>query len=155
MVSRRLEDLHPITREKAQRLTEEAKKQGIDTLIYMTYRSPEEQDLLYFQGRLKQFGLTVEELNRRRQRIGLLPLTEKEANTVVTSVRGWQSFHQYGLAFDIAVVKQGKIDWNDTQSYQKLGQIGKSLGLVWGGDWKMKDLVHFQDEETYTRIKRG
>lgn len=28
--------------------------------------------------------------------------------------------------------------------WQKMGEIGESLGLVWGGRWKVRDLGHFE-----------
>lgn len=28
--------------------------------------------------------------------------------------------------------------------WQRIGQIGESLGLVWGGRWKQKDMGHFE-----------
>jgi len=38
-----------------------------------------------------------------------------------------------------------KIRWEETDTaWLKIGQIGESLGLVWGGRWKQKDLGHFQ-----------
>lgn len=35
--------------------------------------------------------------------------------------------------------------WNsNAPEWQVMGSIGKELGLVWGGDWKQKDMGHFQ-----------
>lgn len=157
MASRKLEDLHPITREKAQRLIEEARKQGIELLIYCTYRSPEEQLILYMQGRLKEYNITVQQLNERRKQIGLAPISEKEANTVVTNAKPWQSFHQYGLAFDCVPLDGGKPNWNNIRVYQQLAKIADTIRLEWAGNWKtFKELPHFQDTETYNKIlKRG
>lgn len=52
--------------------------------------------------------------------------------------------HGAGLAFDVAPIKNGKVDWGDYSLFKKMGQIGKSLGLEWGGDWKNVDCPHFQ-----------
>lgn len=153
MASRRIEDLHPITREKAQKLIEEARKQGIELLIYCTYRSPEEQLVLHMQGRLKEYGITVQQLNEKRKQIGLASISEKEASTVVTNAKPWQSFHQYGLAFDCVPVDAGKPNWNNTAAYQQVAKIADKLGLEWAGNWKtFKELPHFQDTDTYNRI---
>ena len=63
----------------------------------------------------------------------------------VTKMRGGKSLHNFGLAFDIAPVKDGKADFSDIELYKKLGEIGKGLGLTWGGDWKsFKDYPHFE-----------
>ncbi|WP_457639437.1 M15 family metallopeptidase, partial [Persephonella sp.] len=151
MASRRLEDLHPITREKAKRFLELAEKEGIDVLIYCTYRSPDEQEILYMQGRLEQFGITLQELNRMRKKLGLWKLTEKEAKRKVTNAKPWQSFHQYGFAFDCVPLQGGKADWNNREAYKKLGKIAEKVGLEWAGNWKrFKEYPHFQDTDTYT-----
>lgn len=157
MASRRLEDLHPVTREKTKAFLQRAKEKGIDVLIYCTYRSPEEQEVLYMQGRLEQFGITLEELNERRVKLGLWKLTEKEAKKKVTNAKPWQSFHQYGLAFDCAPLAGGKPDWDNLEAYAVLGEISKEVGLEWAGSWeRFRELPHFQDTETFQKIvKRG
>lgn len=58
----------------------------------------------------------------------------------VTNAKGGQSLHQFGVAFDVIFTKTGyKGNW------AKIGKIGQSLGLEWGGSWaSFKDLPHFQ-----------
>jgi peptidoglycan L-alanyl-D-glutamate endopeptidase CwlK len=56
----------------------------------------------------------------------------------------WQSWHQYGLAVDLVGYIDGKWCWDHRIAWQKLGTIGKSHGLTWGGDWQSADMVHFQ-----------
>lgn len=52
--------------------------------------------------------------------------------------------HGFGLAFDVALIINGKADWKSSL-WNKIGQLGKSLGLEWGGDWKsIIDKPHFQ-----------
>ncbi len=65
--------------------------------------------------------------------------------------------HGYGLAFDAVPLKNGKIDWKDYTLFKKMGAIGKSLGLEWGGDWKSVDCPHFQYVKglTDTQIRNG
>jgi D-alanyl-D-alanine carboxypeptidase len=52
----------------------------------------------------------------------------------------------------LSVLEEHKPDWSPTDpSWQKIGVIGKSLGLTWGGDWKhinngLGDPSHFQDD---------
>ena len=53
------------------------------------------------------------------------------------------SKHTSGNAFDIAVNKGKGVTW-DPKDYQRVGRLGKSVGLTWGGDWKRQDLVHFE-----------
>jgi peptidoglycan L-alanyl-D-glutamate endopeptidase CwlK len=43
-------------------------------------------------------------------------------------------------------MENGKPDWSVTNpKWTKAGEIGKSVGLVWGGSWaKAKDYPHFE-----------
>jgi peptidoglycan L-alanyl-D-glutamate endopeptidase CwlK len=51
--------------------------------------------------------------------------------------------HEYGVAFD--AVFKGKEPWGEKHPWEKLGQVGKDIGLFWGGDWKsFQDRPHFQ-----------
>lgn len=55
-----------------------------------------------------------------------------------------KSKHLTGEAFDIAVIKDGKVTW-DTRDYEPYGDIGEKCGLTWGGHWKtFVDCPHFQ-----------
>jgi len=153
MASRSINDLHPCTRKKVRLFLKYAKDAGIDVLIYCTYRSPEEQHVLYMQGRLDEYGITTDDLNRVREEIGLYPISEKEANRIVTNAKPWESFHQYGLAFDCVPLQGGKPDWDNTVAYSILGDIALKVGLTWGGTWEnFKEYPHFQDDETYEHI---
>lgn len=53
--------------------------------------------------------------------------------------------HAFGLAFDVAPVVNGKAVWNNHGLWNKIGALGKSLGLEWGGDWRsIIDKPHFE-----------
>ncbi|MGF6276377.1 hypothetical protein ABIB38_004791 [Massilia sp. UYP11] len=65
----------------------------------------------------------------------------------VTQAKGYQSYHQYGLAADCAFMKNGKLmtDPSDPwtmKGYKLMGEVAKSVGLVWGGNWTFKDYGH-------------
>jgi peptidoglycan L-alanyl-D-glutamate endopeptidase CwlK len=65
----------------------------------------------------------------------------------VTMAKGGQSYHNFGLAFDIVVLDAvGKADWDASHpGWAHAGALGKSVGLEWGGDWTgFKDWPHFQ-----------
>jgi len=71
-----------------------------------------------------------------------------------------KSYHNWGLAFDFCryedVDKDGKISddaYNDKDGFfKKVGQVGKSLGLDWGGDFKsIYDGPHFEYKGLGTR----
>ncbi len=68
----------------------------------------------------------------------------------VTRAGPWQSCHQYGLAVDSAVFKDGKLQWDlgdgwVNRGYMLYGQLAKEAGLQWGGDWQsIKDYPHVE-----------
>jgi peptidoglycan L-alanyl-D-glutamate endopeptidase CwlK len=101
-------------------------KAGLAILITQGLRTWEEQDSLYALGR------TTPPIGK---------------GNIVTNAKGGQSFHNFGLAFDIVVLDSvGKADWDTNHpGWAMAAKIGKSLGLEWGGDFKsLKDLPHYQ-----------
>jgi len=117
----RLSKIHPTLADKARQLIAKAHEEGIDLVVTQGLRTIAEQNALYAQGRTAP-------------------------GKKVTNAKGGSSYHNFGLAFDIAVRKEnGDIDWNCTDKYKRAGQLGKSIGLEWGGDFKsIKDTPHFQ-----------
>ena len=108
--------MHNIAREFLHRAAQE----GIELQVVSGYRSPQEQHRIYQQGRSTD-------------------------GPVVTNAKAGYSKHNFGVAFDVAPVKNGKAHWpNDSDLWNKIGKIGKSLGLRWGGDWAKPDLPHFE-----------
>ncbi|TCM66563.1 peptidoglycan L-alanyl-D-glutamate endopeptidase CwlK [Acinetobacter calcoaceticus] len=69
-------------------------------------------------------------------------------NANITRAGAYQSFHQYGLAADVAFKRDGKVVISERdawamQGYQLYGQVAESVGLTWGGRWKsIKDFGH-------------
>lgn len=59
------------------------------------------------------------------------------------------SNHNFGLAVDIGLFQNGKY-LEESPLYRKAGEVGKELGLIWGGDWTHADEPHFQYEPTWT-----
>lgn len=119
--SRKLEDLEPGTRARAQAFLAECERQGLRVLVTSTFRNAARQNALYVQGRTAP-----------GQR--------------VTNARAGFSWHNFRRAFDVVpLTDKGKADWQNTAAFRKLGAIGKSVGLEWGGDWaKFPDMPHFQ-----------
>jgi len=71
----------------------------------------------------------------------------------VTNAKGFQSIHNYGLAFDIVILVDKdnngtfeSIDWDiNSKHFKTVVAYFKSKGYEWGGDWKnFKDYPHFQ-----------
>ena len=67
----------------------------------------------------------------------------------VTQARAWESKHQFGLAVDLAPIKNGALIISERdpwalEAYQILGEEAQSIGLNWGGRWSMKDYGHIE-----------
>lgn len=119
---RKIEDLHPKLQSLIYTLIEECEKQGLKIGISECLRTKEEQDELYKKGR-----------------------TEK--GSIVTNAKGssYSSMHQWGVAFDFYRNDGMGAYENCDKFFYKVGEIGKTIGLEWGGDFKsIKDLPHFQ-----------
>jgi peptidoglycan L-alanyl-D-glutamate endopeptidase CwlK len=129
----RIRQAHPIIRETLLQQYNEANNllgKGARLRFAYVHRTPQEQDILF----------------KRRPK--------------VTNAKGWQSIHNYGLAFDIVLLydndgngtfeeaswsqirdfdKDSKADWKEMVDYFK------SKGWFWGGDFKsFKDAPHFE-----------
>lgn len=101
-------------------------EQGIRVGITSTYRSDDEQNALYAQGRTKP-------------------------GNVVTNAKAGQSMHNWKCAIDFCPITNGNYNWNDKALFTKVGNIGKSCGFEWGGDWaSFLDLPHLQYTAGYT-----
>lgn len=115
-------DLHPQLQKKIKELQKECNKQGLKIGIGECVRTVAEQDALYAKGRTAP-------------------------GPIVTNARGstFSSMHQWGVAFDF-YRNDGKGAFNNSDGFfNKVGRIGASIGLEWGGNWKsIKDLPHFQ-----------
>lgn len=70
---------------------------------------------------------------------------------VVTDAPAGESFHNYGVAFDFAMVTNGKDDYVVGPNWMKVVEIMKKHGMEWGGDWKsIQDNPHFQNRYGFT-----
>lgn len=118
--SRDIKELHPKVADLCQLFLDKCKEQGIDVIITSTYRDRESQQALYDQGRTKP-------------------------GNIVTKAKPGQSFHNWRVAFDFVPVVNGKAQWKDASLFKRCGEIAKSIGLEWAGDWKsFKETAHCQ-----------
>ena len=123
--------LHPRLEKMAILLIRLCKAKGILIRVTQAYRCSKEQDALYAQGRTT-------------------------AGKIVTHAKGGESYHNYGLAFDIAIEKivngDNFVTWdenadtngNGEPDYSEVGTYGEALGLEWGGRFLHPDKPHFQ-----------
>lgn len=97
----------------------DCKNQGIDLLVFETYRTPERQN------NLKKRGLSMLKGGNSKHQVG-------KAIDVVPIINGQPKWKGKGMS----------------QLWYKIGTIGKKHGLIWGGDWKrFKDYPHFELKE--------
>lgn len=117
---RRIDTLHPLIRTKVKEFIIRAKKElGIKLRITSALRTWEEQTRLYNKGR-------------------------SSPGKQVTNAKAGESYHNFGLAFDVVEIKNGKAIWKNS-NWNKIGMLGKSMGFEWGGDWVTRvDKPHFQ-----------
>lgn len=129
---KRIELMHPKIREEVYKLYEEtcyALSPNVICRLTHTLRTDKEQNELYAQGRTTP-------------------------GKKVTNAKGGQSYHNYGLAFDICLIINGKtaswdtvkdFDGDKVSDWHEVVTIVKKYGWEWGGDWKQfKDAPHFQ-----------
>lgn len=145
-MSRRIEDLHPEVQPMVRTFLVECAAKGVQVFITYGLRSFEEQKALHAQGRLD-----ISEVNALRQLVGMVGITSTQ-NKIVTNAVPGESTHQYGRAIDVAFwwdknsdgkIQAGEVGWEG--DWYKVGQIGETLGLEWGGRWKgIIDKPHFQ-----------
>jgi peptidoglycan L-alanyl-D-glutamate endopeptidase CwlK len=119
-VSRDPMQLAPRFRDAVQKAIALCQQNGLDAYVYEAYRSPELQALYYQRGRT------------------IIPPLGK-----VTNARSnLYSWHGYGLAVDVISRRYG---WDRSEEwFRKVAGYFAQCGCKWGGDWKMKDLPHFQ-----------
>jgi len=56
-----------------------------------------------------------------------------------------QSKHTEWLAMDLVFVRFGQLVWKPAVEYDKAGELWKSMGHTWGGDWEsLGDIYHFE-----------
>jgi len=64
---------------------------------------------------------------------------------IVTNARGGQSWHNFGLAWDIGLFDANGGYLTSGQPYQAVSSAAKVPGLEWGGNWKkFPDMPHYQ-----------
>lgn len=110
---KKLENVHPILVSKVTKVIEMARVEGYNVTVTQGLRTFAEQNKL-FQQRPK-----------------------------VTNARGGQSYHNYGVAADLAFILDGKLTWDD-KYYKNIGRWANQIGLTWGGNWKFVDFPHLQ-----------
>lgn len=142
-----IEQLVPEAKDKCKAFLARCQEENLPVVVNETFREEMTQFLYYLQGRIDARNNTniVKEFNARRKMHGFWELTETEAKSKVIT---WTLYskHMTGKAFDaVPLNKDGVVWWNAPQEvWDKMGNIGEGVGLMWGGRWKNKDSPHFE-----------
>ena len=116
---RAIDGLEPLTAKLATEHLRRLAAEGLNFKVTSGTRTMAEQAALYAQGRTA-------------------------AGAVVTKARPGYSWHNFGVAYDLTLFSGRNPVW-ESPKYLRAGQIGKELGLEWGGEWRtFKDIPHFQ-----------
>jgi peptidoglycan LD-endopeptidase CwlK len=121
VTDKRISELDPRVQQPATNFVNDTQDWlGVKLRVNEGYRSVEEQDKLYAQGRTAP------------------------GNTV-TNAKGGQSYHNYGKAVDVVIMTNGQPDWSRPIT-PDIAAYAKQQGFQWGGDWNtsFKDYPHFQ-----------
>ena len=122
-MSRDLNLVHPKLRTIVNRVIEECKAVGLAVLITDGWRSKEEQDKIYAQGRTTP-------------------------GVIVSRASYPYSAHNWGVAVDFCRNVRGHEYEDSDDFFRRVATIAKKYGLEWGGDWKnFVDKPHLQLKE--------
>jgi len=120
ITNNRILGLDPAIRGKAAQFINNVESDfGVQLRITQGFRSNAEQDALYAQGRTTP-------------------------GKIITWARGGESYHSYGLAFDVVIMRNRQPIWDPISA--NIGAVGVGLGFEWGGNWSAakRDYPHFQ-----------
>lgn len=112
-----IQGLRTELQEPARNLLRRGDAMGIELQVFKGFRTNEEQDKLFAQGRHGSPG------------------------QIVTNARGGESYHNYGLAIDVVEYRGTSKSWGWT-SWNTVDKVGESLGFRSGAAWG--DFDHFQ-----------
>lgn len=118
-------DLLPLVYRKSELLVKQCADEKMFIRITEGRRTFERQNYLWSLGRtIKSYiGVT----------------SKKPLGDTVTDAKAGESYHNYGVAFDIVFIKEG---YNG--NWARVAEIAKGLGFGWGGDFPKQDKPHMQ-----------
>lgn len=94
-----------------------ANKAGIQIAVFETFRTPQRQDQIYAQGRTTP-------------------------GKIVSNSKAWQSWHQFGVAADIALLNDGRWSWDFDP--KEVSKYFDNKLIIWGGTFKNFDGPHYE-----------
>jgi peptidoglycan L-alanyl-D-glutamate endopeptidase CwlK len=137
-----IQTLHPKLRDTALLAYQQAVKAtpaGVHPIITQGLRTFAESDHLYALGR------TIVNPDGKS--------AAKPMGNIVTKAKAGQSYHNYGLAIDFALVINGATTWDQNNpNWITVVNIFKANGFTWGGDFNgsFKDYPHLEQKFGHT-----
>jgi len=102
LIDRDLSNLAPFFRIRLEKALKECHEDAMQVYLFEGYRSPERQIFLFGQNQPGKW---------------------------VTSATAWKSWHQYGLACDLAFKKAGQWSWDAKDPWERVHSIFKKNGF--------------------------
>jgi peptidoglycan LD-endopeptidase CwlK len=123
----RLAEVHPALAAKVRSMAEMLALENINIRVVQSLRSWAEQAALYAEGRDAEGNVV-------------------DKSKVVTNAKAGTSWHNYGLAVDVAPFDGDVPDWNSNHpAWKRIVAVGESVGLISGSNWRtFPDWPHFQ-----------
>jgi len=117
----RLAQVYPGLADKVRAIAAQLEAEGIDIRVTQSLRTEAEQNALYAQGRTT-------------------------AGQIVTNASWGTSWHNFGLAVDVAPLTPQGIDWDIHHPvWGRIVDVGRSVGLTSGAEWRtFPDWPHLQ-----------
>lgn len=106
----KLSAVNPLLASRVRLIIESAARQGVTLYVDSGYRSSEEQNKLYAQGRTTP-------------------------GEIVTYKRGGESQHNFRNAVDLVPILNGRPSWSESFDWSLIGRLASQVGLNWGGNW--------------------
>ncbi|MDX9789050.1 MAG: M15 family metallopeptidase [Desulfobacterales bacterium] len=116
---------------------------GVELITYCIERSLKEQAIIYRSTRgISEIKRKAMDLDARgfdflaKVLIDVGPQNGRLGKHITWAGPG-ESYHNYGLAFDSAVMVGGKIDWSMRRPdlWKIYGEVAVAEGLEWAGNW--------------------
>lgn len=129
-------------RNKWIRFKEAAASLGIQVMLTCTSRTPEEQEMLFAQGRK-----SLSTVNWLRSKCGYPPIIESDNKRVT-----WTLNSKHVIAVDYVILRDGKVCWDvkadvnkdNISDYQQLAKVATDLGLKAGAYFNKPDYCHLE-----------
>ncbi len=123
---RDLNKVHPRLKVAVEGILAKMMELGFPMIVTDTLRTLEEQQALYAQGRTKPGKIVT------------------RADGVKNKSNHQAKDDGFAHAVDMCFLVGSKPSWDPKLPWSKYGEVAKSFGLAWGGDWTKPDLPHIE-----------